>query len=89
MGDMAEVFRAMTANAKDRRIRRYAINMKMMKDYGVEFTSHNNGYHLIIKNGDEIIDFWPSTSRWRIRGKRSTFGNLSLLKRINKYPGGK
>jgi hypothetical protein len=35
---------------------------------GVEYASHNNGSHIVIKHGSKVVDFWPSTGLWIIRG---------------------
>jgi hypothetical protein len=34
---------------------------------GITFTSNNSGVHLMVNHGDQVVDFWPSTGRWRTR----------------------
>jgi len=34
-------------------------------ELGIEFTSHNNGIHLKVKRPAGIVDFWPSTGRFK------------------------
>jgi hypothetical protein len=41
---------------------------QLLIDLGIDFTVHNNGLHLIIRCDRGIIDFWPSTGRWVLRG---------------------
>lgn len=35
---------------------------------GVSFTEHNNGYHLVIQGAARVIDFWPNSGKFHIRG---------------------
>lgn len=35
---------------------------------GIDFQSSNGGAHIIIKHGDVVIDFWPGTDKWKLRG---------------------
>jgi len=50
------------------------INTEILKFSGIDFTSHNNGVHLILTDelGEKIVDFWPSTELyiWRDSKRR-------------------
>lgn len=37
---------------------------RMLEEFGVKFTIHNNGYHFIIHTEKQRIDFWPSTGKF-------------------------
>lgn len=46
---------------------------------GIAFESHNNDIHLVVKKGDETIDYWPSTGLWWIRGSRNKRRGMDKL----------
>lgn len=36
---------------------------------GVKHSKHNNGYHVVLSLPDgRMIDVWPSTKKWQLRG---------------------
>ena len=37
---------------------------KTLKDFDIDFSSHNNGYHYIIPYRNTMIDLWPSSGKW-------------------------
>lgn len=56
---------------------------KILSDHGVQFESKNMGAHLIVKHGEQVVDFWPGTGKFicRASGKHGR-GVFNLLKRI-------
>jgi len=40
---------------------------KLLASAGYSFTSHNNGVHLVVHEGGMVIDYWPSTGKWKDR----------------------
>lgn len=68
-------------NNRDKRANNREYSTKLLTELGVNFTSHNNGAHLIIKNGDQRIDFWPGTGKWIVCDFTSR-GVFNLLKFI-------
>lgn len=36
---------------------------------GVVFDAKNEGAHLIVLAGNAVVDFWPGTGLWIVRGK--------------------
>lgn len=40
---------------------------ELLKKAEIPFTVHNNGAHLVIRNNDFWIDFWPGTGLWHAR----------------------
>ena len=59
-----------------------------LSDHGIEFTSKNGDAHLIVKNGNSLIDFWPGTGRWISRCGRKGFGVRNLVKFISESNNG-
>ena len=88
MGDMAEVFRDMTAAKKERHSKWWMQNMDIMEKSGIEYDTKNSGEVLIIRftwpQGKPQVEFWPSTGRWRVRGKIFKGGAKSFINWYNK-----
>ena len=51
-------------------------NNKILKDFKIEYTSHNNGYHYMIPHQNIIIDFYPSTNK--IYDKSTGFKGIGI-----------
>lgn len=79
--ELGEIF----ADWKDAKREKKQNNLKwstaFLSENGIEFESKNYGIHLVIKT-KSIIDFWPSTGKWIIRGGRSGRGINNLVKLI-------
>lgn len=58
---------------------------KRLEECGVQFESKNNGAHLIVQGSGCLIDFWPGTGKYRIRGGREGRGVFNLLQTIKAY----
>ena len=63
----------------DKRNRIQSLTQRLI-DEDVYFTVHNNGAHLVLHDGDLLVDFWPGTERWRPRDDaQSRFGIDNLI----------
>jgi hypothetical protein len=63
-------------------------SVKLLRARQVPFTIHNNGYHLIIKAGEKVIDFYPTTGLYRDRAEsQSHRGVFNPLKHLGKEAG--
>lgn len=69
MGDMADVWEGYAERSKAKRASNREHSAKTLRTFGIEFTSHNYGAHLIVKCADEVVDFWPGTGKWFVRGQ--------------------
>jgi hypothetical protein len=94
--DLIGGYRAMNDRSKSRRQSNRDNAPAILKEAGIEFSSHNDGAHLIVSGKTESFDFWPGTGRWRVRHTRledalkrqfASFGIVNLITRIKK--GGK
>lgn len=65
--------------SKVRRERNLEYGVDMLRKCGVAFTEHNNGYHLIVRHEGNVVDYWPSTGRWRMRGGPCKGGGIRNL----------
>lgn len=45
-----------------------AASTKILKASKIEFESKNNGLHLVVHGKYNLIDFWPSTGKFMVRG---------------------
>ena len=62
---------------------------KCLIDSNINFESKNSGYHLIIKENKHIIDFYPSTGKWKYRNStKGGRGIETLLYILNEQKGG-
>lgn len=81
MSDMGEDFRAMKEASREKKANNLASSTDILKKARVNFTSHNNGVHLVIQHSDRLIDFWPSTGKWNVRSANLWgLGVFALLK---------
>lgn len=69
-----------TEQSKLKRARNRSKSAEVLGDHGFEFTSHNNGAHLVVtvpnltSNGlPGVWDFWPGTGKF-IRRAHGTYG---------------
>lgn len=84
MSELGELFGAMREASKDKREQNTEKSTQLLVDRGVNFDSNNYGRHLVVKDSGLIIDFWPSTGKWTVRGsgkyRRGVFNLLKILK---------
>lgn len=40
---------------------------RLLERHGISFWSQNDGIHMIVSGHYQLIDFWPSTGRWKTR----------------------
>lgn len=83
MGDMAEVWEGYAERSRIKRESNRANSAKTLQTFGIPFTTHNYGAHLIIKCAEQTIDFWPGTGKWIIRGGPD--GKRGVMKLVKYY----
>lgn len=80
MGDMVEMFGAMREIKRERRAKNTQSSTELLEVSGIKFTTNNGGVHLIVKAGRRVVDFWPSTGLWIVRGdKKKHRGVMRLI----------
>lgn len=86
MSDMAGDFRAHKEWARERKEKRYQESSSAREEIwreALDVGSKNGGQHLVVRTAKDTIDFWPSTGRWVVRGKKAQgYDARSLLKRM-------
>jgi hypothetical protein len=82
MNDVTEDWAAYKAQQKLARADRRASAEQQLKNRGINYTMHNGGAHIVIKEGGAIFDYWPGNTRWRMRPGKSQFGEHKLFAAI-------
>jgi hypothetical protein len=80
MSDMAEDFRAWDEAKREKKADNLAKSTAILSERGIEFESKNNGVHLIVRGAGKVVDFWPSTGKYIVRGGRTGRGVFNLLR---------
>lgn len=87
MNDMADVWVSHRQRSADKRASNRASSAGVLRARGVDYTSHNDGAHLVVADAHallghgHVIDFWPGTGLWKVRGSLlEGRGVRSLLK---------
>jgi hypothetical protein len=82
MTDMHHHFEALKDASKERRASNLERSTNLLGEKGVSYVSKNDGNHLIVTGRDELIDFWPSTGKFKQRSskvyQRGVFNLLKL-----------
>lgn len=79
MSEMGEFWRYVNAARQEKRADNRESSPKVLKEKGIEFTEHNNGAHLVVKKGAELIDFLPGTGKWISRKGKRGHGVFKLV----------
>lgn len=52
----------------------------LLKGAGLDFDVHNGGSHIVVRTqGGQVVDFWPSTGKWIVRGQTHQRGGVRKL----------
>lgn len=77
--DTSAMWRAHRERDQERRRERREEAPKALRAAGIRFDSRNDGAHLILST-TPIIDFWPGTAQWTIRGSfKPRYGLKQLI----------
>lgn len=71
MSEMAEIFSSMKAVSQQKRSDNREASAALLTRAGVVFESKNAGAHLVVLSGQHVVDFWPGTGLWIVRGARA------------------
>ena len=66
--DIGAMWREHKAERQLKRAKNRDESVRMLREAGVVFKSANDGVHIIVAHGDQLIDFWPGTGLWIVRG---------------------
>jgi hypothetical protein len=68
MGDEGDFWRAVREARQAKRRANTMSSTQMLQEAGVTFESKNGGTHLVVSALGHVIDFWPSSGVWIMRG---------------------
>jgi hypothetical protein len=84
MGDMGEMFNEWREDKKKKKASNLEFSTNELIKRGVSFESKNGGVHLVIESLDGLIDFWPSTGKFKVRASNEYKRGLrNLLKHLD------
>lgn len=78
----ADVRPAMVERSKQRRASNRESSAELLSQAGVQFTSHNDGAHLVVSGRGHTFDFWPGTGLWKMRGSTQQHRGVRRLIKI-------
>ena len=85
MSEIGDDFAAIKKIQQEKRADNRAQSADILRAAGIAFTSNNDGAHLIVTAGHAVVDFWPGTGLWIVRGNATQKrGVRNLLKHISK-----
>ena len=74
MGDMGDDFAAMKAHRQQQHADWKQKNTAILESGGLNLTVTNYGETILFReSGKPMVDFYPSTGRWRVAGVTRTF----------------
>ena len=83
MSDMTEGWKSFNETKRQKKYQNQEQSTSILEKESIPFESKNYGTHLVTQT-KPIIDFWPSTGLWIVRGKdikkRGVRGLLRYLK---------
>lgn len=68
MGDMGDDFNALKKFKQQKRADNRESSTAILTRAGIVFESKNMVAHLVVLAGAKIVDFWPGTGLWIVRG---------------------
>lgn len=80
MSDMGEMFNAYRTVRAEKKRDNLASSTELLRERGVQFEQKNDGVHLIVRGAGKVVDFWPSTGKFIVRGGRTGRGVFNLLR---------
>jgi len=67
----SEDYRAWDKAKQEKRADNRAQSASILARAGVIFESRNDGAHLVVLAGAHVVDFWPGTGLWIVRGSQA------------------
>ena len=81
--DESAIWRAMREDSQRRRARNRENSAAVLRTKGIAFEERNAGAHLIVRHAGTVVDFWPGTGKWIMRGSGlSGRGMQNLINRL-------
>lgn len=78
-GDIGAMWREHKAERAIKRAKNRDDSVRMLREAGIVFESNNGGAHVVINHDRRLIDFWPGTGLWIVRGADKRRRGVALL----------
>lgn len=86
---MGDLWRGLKAIRQEKRASNRKSSRELMHEAGLQFEARNGDAHLIVKAADVMIDFWPGTGLWIVRGQPTRrYGVRGLIQFCQRASGG-
>lgn len=81
--NMGDYFESWSERSAAKRAENRTASQRILAEEGIDFTSNNEGVHLVIVDHGNTWDFWPGTGKWsrRLSGRYAR-GVYPLIKAI-------
>ena len=81
--EVSEMWSAYKKVKQDARTQRRGDAPYFLRAANIPFTEHNNGAHLVLDTLLGFVDFWPGTTKWKVRDSgKAGYGLTKLLQLI-------
>lgn len=77
--DIGAMWREHKAERAIKRAKNRDDSVRLLREAGIVFESNNGGAHVVIDNDRRLIDFWPGTGLWIVRGADKRRRGVALL----------
>lgn len=76
----SEMWRERKKDSQEKRATNRENSVQLLTEWGIAYEVKNGGAHLIVKHRGLVVDFWPGTGKWIVRGGGSGRGIYNLKK---------
>lgn len=81
--EVSEMWKEFKKMKQDARTQRRENAPELLGKANIPFTEHNNGAHLMLDTHLGFVDFWPGTTKWKVRDSaKAGYGLTKLLQLI-------
>ncbi len=79
---MTELYESCRKARQAKRRDNRAFSTDLLREHGIPFVSRNMGAHLIVTYKEKVVDFWPGTGRFIIRGEHTKQRGVRVLLKV-------
>jgi len=83
MSEVGEMFADHRKQGQEKRANNREQSTSLLQENGISFVKRNMGAHLIVSYEGIVVDFWPGTGKFIVRGehkkRRGVFALLKVL----------
>ncbi len=79
MSENSELWEAHKQASQTKRANNRANSATALREANICYETKNGGAHLIVKHDGVVVDFWPGTGKWIVRGGKTGRGVFKLL----------